>query len=347
MTSDLVKPLKPRRWRRPLTAAILLIVVGIAGAFADAYWKSKQEDAAIERLSGVASFSEWHAPLLSLPRFIPGRIQSLLPHRREILSVEFRPGTLNPGAYLRDIPSLRLSSINTNQLDLTPDDLEQFAHHPSLRSMTIRECQLAEGSLNRLQNLPLLTYLSLERSTMSSHDEIDFPTLPHLISINLSRSNVSERTLRRISDHPNLRRIDLNSSTVSDETLKHLRRLPQLEKIHLGKTWITGIGLLNLEAPVTKIYLYGTNADDAAMTVISGLRSLRSLDLQNTRITTMGVRKLRQLPNLQELDLDGCPLGDEVREVLSAMPNLKHWTAKQTRVSLPNTSGLGFAPDVE
>lgn len=340
MTPELAMPPKSRHWLRWGCGLGLFVVLLFTGFLAHVLSKSNRENPAIERLRGVADYSGGETPMLSLPRFVPTRIQSLLPQRLTINGVRFRSGTQNPRRYLRDITALQLTHFEIVESDLAPTDLEEFSRQSGLRSMKIRKCKLADGSLSRLQNLPRLMHLSLERSTMSPKDEIDFPTLPQLVSLNLSRCNVSEQTLRRISDHPQIRTIDLNSSTVTDEALKHLRRLPQREKIHLGKNWITGIGLVNLEAPVTKIYLYGTNADDVAMTVISGLSSLQSLDLEDTRVTTLGVRKLQQLPNIQELDLDGCPLGDEVREILSAMPHLTRWTAQRTRVSLPNTSGL-------
>ncbi len=337
MTTEPVKSVrKPRRWVR-WVGGLLIVIILCGGMLFRVHWVNQRSDAAVVRLREVAGVADVMSTPFPWARFVPARFQSLVPQRRVPHQVIFHSGTQNPGKYLRDIPAQGLGYVTFVQSDLIPEDLDVLTQFPNLFVLRMSECQLAEGTLRGLQNLPTLSELTVWKCTLSSTESIDYARLSNLHFLHLTGSNASDSLLRGMADHPRLTWLYLDGTAVTDEGLREIRRLPRLNRLHLGKTRVTGIGLAELDSPVTQLNLVGTRADDRAMTAIAQLSSLETLDLARTKVTVVGVRHLQQMPALGDLVLDRCNVGDEVLEPLSAFPRPIRWSAIGTRLTRQQT----------
>ena len=333
MSVETTKPFPiPRRWVR-WVGGLLVVVALCGGLLFRVHWVNQRSAAAVARLREVAGVGDVMSTPFPWARFVPARFQSLIPQRRVPHQVVFHSGIQNPGQYLRDIPPQDLGYLTFIQSELTPEDVDVLTQFPNLFVLRMSECQLAEGTLRSLKNLPTLSELVVWTCTLSSTETIDYAKLPNLHFLHLTGSNASDSLLRGMADHPRLTWLHLDGTAVTDEGLREIRRLPRLQRLHLGKTQVTGIGLAELDSPVTQLNLVGTRADDRAMTAIARLSSLESLDLARTKITVVGIRHLHQLPVLSDLVLDRCDVGDEALEPLSAFPQPIRWSAISTRMT--------------
>lgn len=82
---------------------------------------------------------------------------------------------------------------------------------------------------------------------------------------------------------------------------------------------------------VTEIYFAGTDFDDADVASLTGLSSLRSLVLSDTKITDAGVAELASLP-LESISLNGTSITAAAAESISAMSALDTLNISKTKV---------------
>ncbi len=330
MATSFANPPKPRRWLRWGGSALLLVVLACGGFLLNCIRDGQQKAAAIARLREVAHCNVGHSHVLPFARFLPARFQTRLPRSSTVINAIFKTDVPHPGRYLRDIGPEHLGLVMIPRTTLTREDVEVLSQAVALNHLTIRECPFEAGALAHLANLPNLTSLELLSCTLAPTDEIDFPSFPKLWQVDLSRSQFRDGVLRQIAGHPNLVRIGLISTPITENGLQLIRHLPRLRMLELRDTRVTGRGLAGLDSPLTHLNLKETDAHDTTAEMISKWHSLRSVNLANTHVTVNGVRQLCQLPQIEELVLDGCPVGD-IGGILKWVPTLKHWSAEGAR----------------
>lgn len=323
-------PRTPRRWLRICGVGVLLVVLAWGGFAAYCIRESQQRVVAIARLQTVAHCNLGHSHVLPFAKYLPAKIQSRLPRRSTVHNAIFKTDVPHPGRYLRDVGPEHFGLVMIPRTTLTREDIEVLSRAVPLSSLTIRECQFEAGALTLLTDLPNLTSLELLSCTFAPTDEIDFPSMPKLWQVDLSHSTFQDGVLRQLAGHPSLVRIDLTSTPVTEDGLQLIRHLPCLRYLDLRDTRITGLGLSGLDSPLTHLNLKETAANDTTVEILTQWHTLRSVNLANTHVTVAGVRLLCQLPKIEELILDGCPVGD-VREMLEKVPTMKHWSAEGTR----------------
>jgi internalin A len=142
----------------------------------------------------------------------------------------------------------------------------------------------------------------------------------------------------------------INSKEVRDEDLINLRSFRMLKSLHLIGINITSGGLLKLDGfdHLTGLDLMDTNVDDdalkwvaknkelsilclsnsisitdKALVYISGLKKLKELSLDGTKVTDAGLAYLKEMKTLRRLHLGETKVTDEgVNSLKKALPNL-------------------------
>ncbi|MEC8936977.1 MAG: hypothetical protein VYB20_07165, partial [Pseudomonadota bacterium] len=86
-----------------------------------------------------------------------------------------------------------------------------------------------------------------------------------------------------------------------------LRRMPRLESLNLANAQVdnTLFAYLPLPSPMRTLYLDGTAITDVGLPALSRLTRLEELHLEDTAITDMGLAYLRPLKQLSFLYLRG------------------------------------------
>ena len=120
---------------------------------------------------------------------------------------------------LRTAGSVRMASVA-----IRPEELLRLAGLPELRSLDVRDVDLAE--------------------TLS-----EFPVLPRLQSLTLGGVDLADGVLSRIGRSPHLEALDLTETAIGDAGLEHLQGLADVQRLRLSRTRVTSAGLAPVDAP--------------------------------------------------------------------------------------------------
>jgi Leucine-rich repeat (LRR) protein len=240
------------------------------------------------------------------------------------LDIETSQVTVNG---LRQIGNLRwLDSLNLSRRPLTDDVLMQLESLPELRILKLNNCGLTDDQLRHLASLTSLRELSLGNNSISDkgfehfHGMMDLerldvtrasidgsgfkvfekgrtPSLNSIIAhftrfgqsgpgvianwkqlevLEISRSALDDTGLGKLSRLENLRELDISFNGVTDRGLKRIDRLKQIETLKL----IENKGITN-----------------ATLAALKNWTSLRTLEVDQTSCSLVGVQELKeQLP---------------------------------------------------
>jgi len=192
-----------------------------------------------------------------------------------------------------------------------------------------RPCpNLTDQQLAHLETLTDLQWLALHDAPISDAGLTHLETLANLERVWLDNSRITDAGLASLSRLTNLRTLSLRGTDVTDEGLRHLASLTGLERLLLTNTQISDAGLPNLDAltqlrqlDLTRTHCTFTGAvqllvdrqgrdlaealsvADLATTDQAG--SIVSLDLSDIHVCDAGLARLKHLPKLQWLYLNG------------------------------------------
>jgi hypothetical protein len=145
--------------------------------------------------------------------------------------------------------------------------------------------------------------------------------MPALKGIALSLKNVDDSLLSTLSAFPALRQ--LMPMDVPDAGFRHVGRCENLESLWCMYCRDTGDLATEHLAGLKKLkYYYAgqTKITDRSLEILSRIQSLERTEFWNCDgLTNAGIAQLVQLPNLQEITLDG--LRGVTKEVLAVFPS--------------------------
>lgn len=151
--------------------------------------------------------------------------------------------------------------------------------------------------------LPCLWQVEMIEFSFSnlSEDEITttlrtLPPLRSLRSISLSDTGISGKCLEEVARFSQLHRLSLFRNAVTDSSIVPIRRLRALKDLSLGDTSVTNQALhtvVELQS-LRQLDISGTVIDDDGIDLILALPELESLGCRGSRITPVGLQRIRQ-----------------------------------------------------
>jgi hypothetical protein len=208
----------------------------------------------------------------------------------------------------------------------------------------------------------------LVRSVNFSHSSADDGALvafDHIdpVEVNLTNTNVTDTALERLASHPQLELINLMSTKITDAGMKHVTALTairtfsiertavtdaglenlkgcsNLKTLYLGGSRVTGPGLKHLEKlPIEYLSFAYSPVDDSIVEHIVAHKHIKTLGLDDTKVTDACLPALARLERLETLWLDNCAITD------AAIPHFKRFTRlKKLHVQNTRLSPQGFA----
>jgi Leucine-rich repeat (LRR) protein len=121
----------------------------------------------------------------------------------------------------------------------TRQDFEQLDLPAGVRRIYLRNCDIDDNSLKRLEGLTQLQYLSLEGSKIKGDGLEVLKSLPALKSLSLNGTKITDESLTHLHGVKNLTILLLNDTDVSDDGTTTLALLPRLEWLYLNRTKVT------------------------------------------------------------------------------------------------------------
>lgn len=261
---------------------------------------------------------------------------------------------------------------------LTEEDVQSLGKLPSLRVVTLLDCQAPQAvvaSLARIDSLRCLRVLvsynpSRTATLCNSFDLAEFSQIECLEVVGISidgefGSRIAKMrglkelriesctllvgSLDELANSDGIESIHIRFSTIPENMLSTLARMRTLRRLDLRGSNITDKGataigsLLNLAA----LDLADTRVSDDGMLSLARLESLKELDLSKTGITNIGLARLRGLRTLEMLDLSDTKIADGLGPYLLEFPSLQSLTLKGTKISVNEVAELqGRVPHV-
>jgi len=227
-------------------------------------------------------------------------------------------------------------------------DLEQLDRHPTLTRLRIQECpRVTDASLDRIAKLEALEQLELIRVPVSDsgiarlesakalrrlalhHTSVTGAGLAPLAKLGLtdlqiSGTGISREGLACVPTLTTLESLGLHLTSLPAEQWPPLAPLGRLRRLDLLTTRVSDAGIRVLDGMVDLSDLVFTTEaiTDAGMEAIGALRSIRTLNLVDARITPSALRRLKDLSKLEVLEL-GPTIPDEGLRELPLLENLR------------------------
>ena len=233
--------------------------------------------------------------------------------------------------WLDQLPADGIRKLNLSYGKISEEGLRRVGRLTGLRELTLQGVRLTDAGVQHLATLTELRHLDLNGGRFSGHE-----------------SRVSDESLRVLLQMPLLESLDLRGKAVTDAGMPYLARLTSLQDLSLSGTKVTDAGLAALEPLQSLLYLRlglenfmdqdeadeSKHFTDAALPHVAKLKKLQALRLGGCSITDDGLKALRGMPELVNLDLNWTKVTGSGFSHLAELPKL-------TLISPP--SGCGDA----
>uniref|UniRef100_A0A8D2B362 Nephrocan n=1 Tax=Sciurus vulgaris TaxID=55149 RepID=A0A8D2B362_SCIVU len=243
----------------------------------------------------------------------------ILPHLKH-MSMENNKLHLISGSFFTSLQSLQFLSFSGNFLTKIPINLPK-----SLLSLKMERNQLKVVRFRDVKHLENLSHLYLSENLLSSIDgaqlltnlttlevsQNQLQTLPLRLPVRLQKLDCSSNQIQRVTardfqDLQDLKHLFLDNNVVSLFEAGALQRCSQLSNLALEQNLLLSIPL-RLPKTLARLDLKGNAIQDIAERELKDLKQLQVLNLRNNKISALDLKALEGLPRLRHLYLDGNP----------------------------------------
>jgi len=186
--------------------------------------------------------------------------------------------------------------------------------------------ELFSTNINNALILVSLLRMNLDNSCINDYHAFE-ENLKNTEKIILNKPYVTDIHIQFLLQHfKSLTYINLKNTKITNHTLKLLSSLDGLKFLSVPDTNITddGIYYISKLKNITTLQLRGTKISDESLKNIAlSMKSLRSLNLRFTNITSEGLELLCSLTSLTELDLSGVKVPSQDLNCLNRLTKLK------------------------
>lgn len=195
---------------------------------------------------------------------------------------------------------------------LTDQGLTAIREWKHLKRLNLRGTRISDGTLEIVSRLTGLEALDIANTQVTDNGLDRLITLTSLRELALGRGRLNENALEVLRMLPTLTHLDLSGARAAppdmgrrrgaggampESMVRAMAELKDLRVLRVGYSNISGDGLKILSAleKVEKLGLEScTRIDDEAAAELANWKSLRYVDLQETRVTPQGVEALRK-----------------------------------------------------
>ena len=290
-------PYHKHRWKRWLRFNLRLFILAVSIICLWLAWHGhraqKQRDAvkAMREIGGWVGYDFQYAdgkPIATNPGSFDPQAKSLIPQfLLDLLGYDFFHSVVD----LNLIADPELNKV-TYAASEWSEHLEGF---PNLIKLSIKGKQVDDSALTHIGDLNQLEILVLwgqDRVNLSNGLSIGSTT----------DSKFSHFGIQQLVNARKLRHLNIGYCLVNDEVLRHLATLPNLERLSAQGNRFTDAGvrylLNNRKLTSLKIGSDENDITDESVPVLSGIPNLKTLWIQNSKISFEGAAEIgKQLPN--------------------------------------------------
>lgn len=199
----------------------------------------------------------------------------------------------------------KLKRLDVRGTRISNGTLEIVSHMPQLEALDISNSQITDNGMDMLITLINLKELALGQGRGSAADLGFLRVLTTLTSLDIGGAKPTPPDMggRRVVRDP--------APPLPENTIKAMAELKELRVLRMAYTGVSGADLkaLSVLQNVEKLGIEECpRVDDAALAELRNWKSLKYLDLQDTKVTEQGVAALRKAkPGLVILTTLGAP----------------------------------------
>ncbi|NXI61383.1 NEPN protein, partial [Anseranas semipalmata] len=230
-----------------------------------------------------------------------------------------------PTSFFASFQNLQFLSLSGNLLTKVPLDLPK-----SLLSLKLEKNRLKTVRLRDMKHLENLSEFFLSENQLTSVDGAQL--LPNLTTLELSKNQLhampprlpgrlqkldcSNNLIRRVTAQDfqglqDLKHLFLDNNAVSMFEAGALQQCAQLSNLALEQNLLISIPLrqvtLRIADTLARLDLKGNDIEDVGEQELKDLKQLQVLNLRNNKISALDRKVLEYLPRLRHLYLDGNP----------------------------------------
>jgi internalin A len=267
------------------------------------------------------------------------------------------------GAVIRD-PAGRITAVDLHGSWVNDTDLRRLVQLPYLTHLDLSLTRITDQGMQELRNLPGIVDLNLYYAEYVTDEGMAaIKGWKKLKRLNIHGAKFSDTTLDHIAGITTLESLNIGSGMVTDIGLERLTSLPNLKELTIGGNKLTDAGLQALRQMPGLTYLdlggrQGTDANvwairmsDLGIDAILSLKNLRELrfactsigvglegarfaEVSYVSVSTGWLEKMKALPKLEKLQLQGCDrVSDQSVPALAALPALRQVDLKGSNVT--------------
>ena len=277
------------------------------------------------------------------------------------------------GVVTRDAAG-RITGVDLRATWITDTDLRQLARMPNLTHLDLSLTRITDQGMQELKNAPGIVDLNLRFAEYVTDEglaaikgwkklkrlnvhgtKISDTTLDHIAgistieSLDIGSAMITDVGLERLSSLPNLKELTMGGNELGDAGLQALRQLPGLTFLDLNgrqgtdsNVWTLSMSDTGLEALLTLKELRELRFGCTSLGV--GIEGARFATVSAMSVTTRWLEKMKTLPKLEKLKLQGCDrVDDESIKLLAAFPALKELDLKGAAVTAKGLADLRAA----
>src|SRR5216684_3937494 len=277
------------------------------------------------------------------------------------------------GSVIRDATG-RITGVDLHGSWVSDTDLRKLVQLPFLTVLDLSLTRITDQGMQELKNLSGILDLNLYYAEYVTDEGMAaIKGWRKLKRLNIHGAKFSDTSLEHISGITSLESLNIGSGMVTDIGLERLTSLPNLKELTMGGNKLTDAGLQALRQMPALTYLdlggrQGTDANiwairmsDVGMDPILSLKNLRELrfactsvgvglegarfaEVSYVSVTTSWLEKMKALPKLEKLQLEGCDrVNDDSIRALAALPGLRQVDLKGSAVTEKGIAALRAA----
>jgi Leucine-rich repeat (LRR) protein len=277
------------------------------------------------------------------------------------------------GSVLKDATG-RITGVDLRASWVSDSDLRRLVLLPDLTKLDLSLTRITDQGMQELKNLTGIVDLNLYFAEYVTDEGMAaIKGWKHLKRLNVHGTKSSDTTLEHIAGITTLESLNFGSAVMTDVGLERLISLPNLKELTMGGNEVSDAGVQALREMPGLTYLdlsgrQGTDSNvwavsisDVGLDAILTLQELRELrfgctaigvgiegakfaEVSTTSVTNEWIEKLKTLPKLERLKVQGCDrINDESVAVLAKMPALREVDLKGTSVTEKGLAALKAA----
>jgi Leucine-rich repeat (LRR) protein len=277
------------------------------------------------------------------------------------------------GAVIRDAQG-RVTGVDLRASWVTDSDLRKLAAFPHLTHLDLSLTRITDQGMQEIKNLPGIVELNLRFAEYVTDEglavvkgwkklkrlnvhgtKISDTTFDHIAgittleSLNAGSAMITDVGVERLAALPNLKELTIGGNEIGDAGIQAFRQMPGLTYLDLNgrqgtdsNVWSVTISERGLEALLTLTELRELRFGCTFIGV--GVEGERFATVSATNVTYNWLERIKTLPKLEKLKLQGCQRVDDTAvPLLAAMPNLREVDLKGTSVTEKGVAELRAA----